>query len=79
LPGSDPGEITVSWGEGVLNVVAQHEDEQHGELSTFHQRFRFPKTVDDEDIAAEYTNGVLEVRLPIEDAGVSGREIEIDA
>lgn len=28
---------------------------------------------------AEYTNGILEVRLPIEGVGASGEEIEIEA
>jgi len=78
LPGYDPEEITLSWNEGVLNVAAQSRDEQRGQRRTFHQRFRFPKTVEDEEIMAEYTNGMLEVRLPIEGADVTGREIEIE-
>lgn len=78
LPGYDPEEITLSWNEGVLNVAAQSEDEQRGQRRTFHQRFRFPKTVVEEEIMAEYTNGMLEVRLPIEGADVTGREIEIE-
>jgi len=79
LPGYDPEEMTVSWDGGVLNIAAQHEDEDRNERRTFHQRFRFPKAVADEEIFAEYTNGVLEVRLPVEDVGVSGEEIEIEA
>jgi HSP20 family protein len=78
LPGYDPEDITLSWNEGVLNVAAQSEDEQRGQRRTFHQRFRFPKTVVEEEIMAEYTNGMLEVRLPIEGADVTGREIEIE-
>jgi len=77
LPGYDPEEITVSWDDGVLNVAAQSQDEQRGQRRTFHQRFRFPKTVDDEAITAEYTNGILEARLPVENAVVTGREIEV--
>jgi len=78
LPGFNPEEITVSWNDGVLNVAADHEDESRGRRKTYHRRFRFPKEVDDEAIAAEYTNGILEVRLPISpETAVSGRKIEV--
>ena len=80
LPGFDPEEISASWDSGVLNVAAEHEDEQRGQRRTYHRRFRFPKDVDDEAIAAEYNNGILEVRLPVETgAAVSGTEIEVEA
>jgi HSP20 family protein len=77
MPGFNPEEITVSWEEGVLNIAAEREDEQRNERRTYHRRFRFPKTIDDEGIAAEYTNGILEVRLPVEETTVSGKEIEV--
>lgn len=80
LPGFDPEEITASWDGGVLNVAAEHEDENRGQRRTYHRRFRFPKDVDDEAITAEYNNGILEVRLPVETgAAVSGTEIEVEA
>ena len=79
MPGFDPDEITVSWDEGVLNIAAEHEDADRGHRKTYHRRFRFPKTVEEEDIAARYRNGVLEIHLPIETgAVVTGREIEIE-
>ena len=78
MPGFDPEEISVSWNDGVLNVAAEHEDEARGQRKTYHRRFRFPKDVDDDAITAEYTNGVLEVRLPVTTgAAVTGTEIEI--
>jgi HSP20 family protein len=80
MPGFDPEEITVSWEDGVLNIAAEHDDESRGQRRTYHQRFRFPKEVDEEAITAEYTNGILEVRLPVvTGAAVSGTEIEIEA
>ena len=80
MPGFDPEEISVSWNDGVLNVAAEHEDEARGQRKTYHRRFRFPKDVDDDAITAEYTNGVLEVRLPvITGAAVTGTEIEIES
>ena len=80
LPGFDPEEITASWDSGILNVAAEHEDERRSERKTYHRRFRFPKDVDDEAITAEYNNGILEVRLPVETgAAVSGTEIEVQS
>ncbi|GAB7012295.1 Hsp20/alpha crystallin family protein [Halolamina salina] len=78
MPGFDPESISVSWDEGVLNIAAEHEDTQRGRRRTYHRRFRFPKSIDDEGITAEYNNGMLEVRLPIEaEAAVTGTEIEV--
>jgi HSP20 family protein len=79
LPGFDPEEITLSWDDGILNVAAEHEDERRNRRRTYHRRFRFPKNVDDGGITAEYTNGVLEVSLPVETGAVtSGTEIPIE-
>lgn len=80
LPGFDREEITVSWNDSVLNIAAEHEDPDRGQHKTYHRRFRFPKSVADEEISASYTNGILEVRLPVEtEAGVTGTEIEIES
>lgn len=80
LPGFDPEEITASWDAGVLNVAAEHDDERRGTRRTYHRRFRFPKTVDEDAIEANYQNGILTVHLPVVvDAAVSGTEIEIEA
>jgi HSP20 family protein len=78
LPGFDVADITVSWDAGVLNIAAESEEETRNRKRTYHRRFRFPKQIDDEEIAAEYTNGILEVRLPVyEGATARGTEIEI--
>jgi HSP20 family protein len=80
MPGFDPAEIDVTWNDAVLNVAAAHEDAERGERKTYHRRFHFPKTVDDDGITASYTNGILEVHLPVQtDAAVTGKRIEIDA
>ncbi len=79
MPGFDREEITVSWENGVLNIAAEHDDEHRGQRRTYHRRFRFPKDIDDEAITAKYTNGILEVRLPVVTGSVvSGTEIEIE-
>ncbi|ACV12728.1 heat shock protein Hsp20 [Halorhabdus utahensis DSM 12940] len=80
LPGFDPEEISVTWDDGVLNIAAEHEDDGRDQRRTYHRRFRFPKTIDDEAIAAEYDNGILEVRLPVmAGATTRGKEIEVQA
>ncbi len=78
LPGFERDEIAVTWDDGVLNVAAEHEEEARNERRTYHRRFRFPKEVIEEDIAASYQNGVLEVTLPIEGPATGGREIEVE-
>ena len=77
MPGFEHEEIDLAWDDGVLNVAAEHVDEDRGRKKTYHRRFRFPKTVDEESIAAEYTNGVLEVRLPTAETTARGTEIPL--
>ena len=78
-PGFDREEIDLTWDRGVLNVAAEHVDEERGRKRTFHRRFRFPKDVDTEGIDAAYRNGVLEVTLPIQqDIELRGEPIPIE-
>lgn len=77
LPGFDTDDITVSWDDGMLNIAAEHVDEDRGQERTYHRRLRMPKSIDSEDIVAEYSNGILEVRLPIEAEEIVGREIPV--
>ncbi len=78
-PGFEREDIDLTWDNGVLNVAAEHVDEDRGRKRTFHRRFRFPKDVDTEAISASYTNGVLEVTLPIrEDIELRGEPIPIE-
>jgi len=69
LPGFDREEINLAWDDGVLNVAAEHVDDDRGRQRTYHRRFRFPKDIDEAEIAAAYTNGILEVTLPVETGG----------
>lgn len=79
MPGFDVDEIDLAWDDGVLNVAGEHVDDDRGRKKTYHRRFRFPRDVDEENISASYTNGVLEVRLPVlEGTVVRGREIPIE-
>lgn len=78
VPGFDPDQISVTWDGGVLDVAAEHTDDR-GYERTFHRQFRFPKEIDEDAVTASYTNGVLEVTLPLaEDASSPGTEIPIE-
>lgn len=80
MPGFDPDEISVAWDGGVLNIAAEHEDESTGQVRTTHRSFRFPRDVDEDAIAASYTNGVLEVTLPLEEGlTIRGRAIPVES
>jgi len=80
MPGFEPDEIQVNWYDGRLNVAAEHEDDRRGQKKTYHRTFRFPKEIEDGDIAASYSNGVLEVTLPaVSNVTTRGKEIPIDA
>lgn len=80
LPGFDPEEITASWNDGILNIGAEHEDASRNHRRTYHRRFRFPKAINEDELSAQYANGILEVRLPVTvGAEVAGREIEIES
>ena len=79
MPGFDREEITLAWDDGVLNIAADHVDEDRGRKRTYHRRFRFPKDVDDDAIDATYNNGILEVTLPLEAEGTThGKTIPIE-
>jgi HSP20 family protein len=79
MPGFDPEEIEVTWDDGMLNIAGEHTDESRNHRRTYHRRFRFPKTIADEDISARYRNGILEVHLPVVEGAVTqGTEIEIE-
>ncbi|UIO99856.1 Hsp20/alpha crystallin family protein [Halobaculum sp. CBA1158] len=79
MPGFDREEIDLAWDDGVLNVAAEHVDENRGRRKTYHRRFRFPREVDEDAISARYENGVLEVTLPaVVDAAATGTTIPIE-
>jgi len=79
MPGFTREDIDLAWDDGVLNIAAEHVNEDRGRRRTYHRRLRFPKDVDEDAIAATYTNGVLEVTLPLEAEGdTHGQTIPIE-
>ena len=81
LPGFETEEITLSFDDGVLSIVAEHDEggETVARSRTVHERMSIPAEIDQEAIAATYRNGVLTVRMPIlEGFEESGHVIEIE-
>lgn len=73
VPGMDKKDIKVQIKDNVLSISGNREvrNDQDGEnvirreirTGSFCRQFTLPRTVDTNSIKAEYTNGMLEVRL----------------
>jgi HSP20 family protein len=79
MPGFDADEISLRWNDGRLAVSAEHVDEDRNRQKNAHRTFRLPKDIVVDDITATYSNGVLEVTLPIEGELTAGTEIPIES
>ena len=81
LPGFETEEITLSFDDGMLSIVAEHDEESEttSRSRTVHERVTVPAEIDVEAIEATYRNGVLTVHMPILEAlADSGHVIEIE-
>lgn len=78
MPGFDVEEIDLRWDDGRLYIAAEHHDEERGRRKRYYRSFRLPKRVDDESITAQYTNGVLEVTIPVAQGAAPGDPIPIE-
>ena len=71
LPGIDPKAVDVSVEDDVLTIrgerKAEHEEAAYREVhyGRFERRLRVPEGIDAAKIAATYTNGVLEITVPM--------------
>lgn len=76
LPGVKPDEIEVEVEDGVLTVSGEHEEkteekEEHylrreRRYGSFSRSMTLPDAVNADDIEATTTDGVLELRLPVQ-------------
>jgi HSP20 family protein len=76
LPGIDPAkDVDVTVSDGALHIKAErHEEEKTESKGYTHRELRYgaftrtlplPKGVSTSDVTAGYTNGILEIRLPV--------------
>lgn len=79
LPGVDPDkDVHISLEDGMLHVAAERtENKEERSKDTFRSEFRYgrfertiplPKGAAEDKITATYKDGVLEVRVPVEEA-----------
>ncbi|WP_114576921.1 Hsp20/alpha crystallin family protein [Saliphagus sp. LR7] len=84
LPGFEREEIDLTFEDGTLSIDASHDVEEDAEghhamrSRRIARSVSIPGRVGEEGISASYRNGVLEVRLPVEDGRESGHHIEIE-
>jgi HSP20 family protein len=75
LPGLDPdSDIEVTIADGMLHIRAERRREEKTEephyyrreirYGAFHRTLPLPPECGDDDVAAEYTDGILTVRVP---------------
>jgi HSP20 family protein len=86
LPGVDQKDIELSVENNVLRIKAERKqpfqvDEKDWHAKSFlYGRFEhsyvLPKDANPEEVAADFKNGVLEIRVPLENAAIS-RKIEV--
>ena len=74
VPGSDPDSIEVTVDRGVLTVSVKRQEERtendkffvrERSFGTFTRRLRLSENLNADAVEATYTNGVLEVRIPV--------------
>ena len=88
LPGIDPDDdVEISVDGNVLHLRAERTIESHDEeRDGYHSEFKYgsfmrtialPLGADTDHITATYTDGILEVRVPLDDDAVTARKIAI--
>ncbi len=82
LPGVDPKDVAVHTEGNVLTITGERKSEEKKAeyretfYGKFERRLTLPHGVTADKIAAHYTNGVLEIRVPLP-AELAGRKIPI--
>ena len=74
VPGFKPEEVDVTYSDGVLRIQAQHSEETQREsggwlrrevaYGNFQRTIQLPGDVNEEDISAQFENGILTVTVP---------------
>ena len=84
LPGVDPKDLDVNVEGRLLTIKGERkaEEKDHYHKETFHGRFeravRLPNGIDADRIEARYSNGVIEVSVPLPAKAV-GRKVPVQS
>jgi HSP20 family protein len=85
LPGLTEDQIQIEVNDNILSIFGEREQEISSDTTRrlsgrrfggFRQSFGLPKTVDQDKIEADYTNGVLKVLLPKREVS-SAKKVEV--
>lgn len=90
LPGVDPEkdvELTVDNGVLTLHAERREEKEEKGRerrrsefrYGSFSRSMTLPPGATEDDVQATYTNGILEVRVPVDGEKAEAKKIQIKA
>ena len=89
MPGIDPdedGEITVADHMLHLSAERREESREEGDEGSYRSEFRYgrfsrsvplPEGATEQDVEASYSDGILEVRIPIAAESAGGRRIPV--
>ncbi len=88
IPGIDPdNDVEITITDHMLNLHAQRRTESTTEdkkgyrsefrYGSFARSVRLPAGATEDDVQATYTDGILEVRIPIDDAEASAKKIPV--
>jgi HSP20 family protein len=88
LPGVEPKDVEVSVEDGALTIRGEKKEERKEETKghrlyersygSFERSFTLPRSVDPDQVKADFENGVLTVHLPKRE-GATGRKVEIQS
>lgn len=73
---ADPEEVHVTWRNGHLHVHLEVQETSRD--SVRHREVSVPREVDPDGITAAFSDGVLEVTLPVISDRVHGKTIEVE-
>jgi HSP20 family molecular chaperone IbpA len=84
IPGIDPDkDLEVAVGDGLLSVRAERTERtterQRSEFryGSFSRTVRLPRGADESQISANYTDGILTITVPIEEAKKPAQKIAV--
>lgn len=85
LPGVDPDkDVTVTVESDVLTIHGERHEEkkdknlQEHRYGSFTRKVRVPAGTDASEVKATYTNGILEVRVPVKTAENQAQQVPIE-
>jgi HSP20 family molecular chaperone IbpA len=86
VPGIDPAkDVEIEVADGVLTISGERREEkktksrQEFQYGSFSRSVTLPQGADEDQVSATYTDGVLEVRVPMSKPVQKSRKIEVSS